>query len=171
MEAGQIKQALLKIVPRLKVFNSHTRDGSEVRRFMELFLEQVLGYDPEEEIVLKEVNADKVSLPIQFDDQIKFLLQAAPHQVKLTQAQIDHAVSCALAVRAQLLVLTDGIQFTLYDIDTSDDELEVEAVFESDLLKDDVQLTAVNLWPICKMDCGKKVIVNTSEQGVLHGTG
>ncbi len=163
METTQIKRALLEIIPRLKEFNSHARNGNEVRRLMELFLEQVLGYDPKEEIVLKEVKADKASPPAEFDDQIKFLLQAAPHQAKLTQAQIDHAVNCALTVCAQLLVVTDGIQFVLYDIDTSDGELEVEAVFESNLLTDDTEQTAINLWPICKMDCGKKVIVNTCD--------
>ncbi len=165
MEINEIKQALLKFMPQLEKVRAQAGGTDEVQQLMKLFLEQVLGYDPKEEIVSQTVKPDQVRLPIQFDEQIKFMLQAVSPQTALTQALVNQGVDCALTVRAQLLVLTNGIQFILYDIDTSSGQLEVDAVFELNLLTDDVDRTAVNLWIIGKKDCGKRVIINTSQQG------
>ncbi len=162
METHEIKQAVLKFMPQLEAFKTQASNADDVRRLMGLFLEQVLGYDPEEELVFQSIQPDHAQLPTQFDDNIKFLLQPLAAQADLDQTLIDQAVGCALAIRAQLLALTNGTEFILYDIDTSSGKLEVEAVFELNLLTDAVDHIAVNLWIIGKKDCGKMVVLNTA---------
>jgi hypothetical protein len=163
MEVVQIKQALLDFMPQFKVLNEQARSVKDVRQLMEVFLKRVLGYDPEQEIVFQPLKPCRTRKDIQFNDQVKFIVQSVSPGVEFNQTVLEHAVDCALDARAQLLVLTNGTRFVLYDIDASNDELEVEPVFELNLLVDDVAQMAVDLWTICKMDCEKKVIINSSD--------
>jgi hypothetical protein len=165
MEVADIKRALAEIIPQLEALKSQGGNGDKVRRLMKVFLQQVLGYDPVEEIVSHPLKPCPKQVPVQFDEGVKFMLQVVPPRLTLDQAVAERTVAYALGAKAQLFMLTNGRQLVLYDIDLSSGRLEAEAVFELNLLADDVEQIAINLWPICKKDCGKKVIVNTSDLG------
>ncbi len=162
MELNEIKQAILNIRLKNKAVKYDRLSKDEVRQLMDDFLCSVLGYDYNDEIIHKSIPHNPHQNITDFNSQIKFLVQPFSGGQQVNQSIINQAVNYALAVGTQLLVLTNGIYFGLYDLDIDDGKIEALTVFELDLLSDAADEIAIALWPICKKDCGKNIIVNMS---------
>ncbi len=118
----------------------------------------MLGYVPEKEIIKKTVQPCAVNLErAEFDGQIKFLLM--PQAGALDDTEAQQAAQCALSQETKLVLLTNGNQFRVYDLDITDGKLEVELLFEMDLTADDPDEAAQTLWTLATKGCGRQVIL------------
>lgn len=114
----------------------------------------VLDYDPAEEIAVVKL-AD--SPPAETNPTVKFLFVCG--NSSLTQENLDRAGRIALSYGSNLFFYSAGLAIKVVNVEIEDGVLEQEVMMELDLLADDPTEIATTLWPLCKKDCGKKVLV------------
>lgn len=117
-------------------------------------LTEVLDYDPVEEIVVVELSDSPPAKP---DPTVKFLFVCGDSS--LTQENLDRAGRIALSYGSNLFFYSTCPEIKVVNVEIEEGVLEQEIMMEFDLLADDPTEIATTLWPLCKKDCGKKVLV------------
>jgi hypothetical protein len=114
----------------------------------------VLDYDPAEEIVPVKITDAQ---PVKTDPTVKFLMVSG--ESPINQEKLKHAGWLALGYGSNLFFYTTGREIKVVNVEVEEGKLELEVMMEFDLTKDDPTEVATTLWPLCKKDCGKKVLV------------
>ncbi len=162
MEVNEIQEALLGFLPLVCRAKDNALTASAVREQMLLFLQRVLGYDFEEDVVLKQlaVLPERPS-EVNFNQKIKFVMVALASDKPLDEGQLQLAVDYALAAPTNVVMLTNGVKLCFYAVDLWEGKWEVEPLVEIDLLQDNPEEIAPPLWPLAKKDCGREIWVIT----------
>jgi len=116
----------------------------------------VLDYDPAEEIVAVELIDTP---PAKTDPMVKFLFVCGDSS--LTDNNLDRAGRMALSYGSNLFFYSTGPDIKVVNVEMENGVPELEVMMEIDLLADDPTEIATTLWPLCKKDCGKRVLVAT----------
>ncbi|MFQ5645654.1 MAG: hypothetical protein ACE5GM_01875 [bacterium] len=145
-EIDDVKQALTSFLNRF--------DSAADRDLYRYFLSRVLGYD--EEVIPVPATEERVELPVEIDNNIKFLMCGADG--RKADNWEEQAMWLALYHHTSLFVLLNFPWFRLYDV------LQDRVVPKRDLVmefplaaSEDV---AFKLWSISRKDCGKKVLLH-----------
>lgn len=161
METNEIQKALEEFLPLVREANEKAEPKHDVREHMLIFLQKVLGYDFNEDIVFKHL----VALPnrpkeANFDQKIKFVMTALPSKTPLDEKQEELAIEYALSVPTNVVMLSNGVQVAFYSVDLWEGNWEIDILAQINLLQDSPEEIAPVLWPLAKKDCGRKIWVN-----------
>ncbi len=151
---------MLGFLPLARRAKENTLPVSAVREQMLVFLQRVLGYDFEEDIVLKQlaVLPERPS-EVNFNQKIKFVMLTLASDRPLDEGQLQLAVDYVLAAPTNVVMLTNGVKLCFYAVDLWEGKWEVEPLVEVDLLQDSPKEIAPPLWPLAKKDCGREIWV------------
>lgn len=160
MEINEIQQALVEFHPLVHEAEETAEPNPEVRKHMLLFLQKVLGYDLEEDIVRKKLTAvPERPKEAKFDPKIKFVMTTLPSHIFLDEKQEELAIEYALSAATNVVMLSNGVQVGFYSIDMWEGNWEVDTLLELDLRENNSEDIAQSLWPLAKKDCHRKIIV------------
>lgn len=119
-----------------RLFRKAAKDKlSEADTVMRLtrFLEEVLGYDPFEDITREQaIKGTYVDIALKVDGQVKILVEAKAAGSALREAHSQQAQNYAANQGIPWVLLTNGSQYVLYRIDL-DGAIEATEVFRIDL--------------------------------------
>jgi len=155
MELAEVRDGLASYVARMREVKASEVQNKELA--LE-FLRQVLGYSLPEEVVVLSVLPSKGEYRPP-DPTVKFLLRSSASVDVDGDMQVQQAAELAAKVGAMLFMLTDGRRVKVCGVEIEGARLEVEPMFELDLLADDLDEAAAILWTISRKDCGKRVLV------------
>jgi len=140
-----IRRPLKKILPvLLKAKEDNLNEADTVQRLV-MFFEEVLGYDPLEEITREAQIKDKyVDVALKIEGNIRLLVEAKAAGVDLRDRHIEQAKGYAAEGNIRWVVLTNGVIWSLYHL-TFEQGLEYERMFLADLATDDLDAAARQL--------------------------
>lgn len=116
----------------------------------------VLDYDPADEIVPVEAVS---SPPAPADPDVKFITVSG--QPPVTDDKLECAGRVTLGYGSNLFIYTACADIKVVSVEIEGGELELDVMMEFNLTQDDPTDIATTLWPLCKKDCGKKVLAVT----------
>jgi len=162
MEVNEIQEALLDFLPLVRRAKDNALPASAVQDHMLVFLQRVLGYDFEEDVVLKQLAVlPQRPSEVSFNQKIKFVMVTLASDKPLDEGQVQQALDYALAAPTNVVLLTNGVKLCFYAVDLWEGKWEVELLVEIDLLQDNPEEIAPPLWPLAKKDCGREIWVIT----------
>ncbi len=160
MEVDEIKNALVDFLPLVREANEVAEPNHDVREHMLDFLQKVLGYDLNEDIVFKHLAAlPERPKETNFDQKIKFVMTTLPSKTKLDETQGELAIEYALAAPTNVVMLSNGVDVCFYSVDNWEGKWETDILVAVNLLKDPVDEMAQTLWALAKKDCHRKIWV------------
>lgn len=131
-----------------KIFRQAAKDKlSEADTVLRLtrFFEEVLGYDPFEDITREQaIKGTYVDIALKVDGQVKVLVEAKAAGTSLREGHTQQAQNYAANQGIPWVLLTNGVQFVLYRIDL-DGAIEATEVFRVDLAEGSVDAAAERL--------------------------
>ncbi len=134
--ALDIRKALKKYVPiLLKAQADNLNEADTVRRVVKVF-EEILGYDGLEEITRETSIKDKYcDVAIKIDGSVRLLIEVKSAATTLRERHTDQAQSYAAHSNLPWVLLTNGVQWTLYHL-TFEEGIEATVAFDLDLAAD-----------------------------------
>jgi predicted type IV restriction endonuclease len=128
-----IRKPLKKFLPHLqKAQADNLNEADTVQRVIKVF-EEVLGYDPMDEISREAAVKDKfVDVAIKLDGTVRVLVEAKAAGVVLRDRHIDQAQSYAAHSNIPWVVLTNGVTWNLYHL-TFEEGIESTLAFSVSL--------------------------------------
>jgi len=141
-ERGPIVQSEIRTALRryTKLFADAARDGIQeadtVTRLIRFF-EDVLGYDPFDEITREHaVKSTYVDLALTIDGQVKLLVEAKAAGSSLREAYTQQAQNYAANLGVPWVLLTNGCQFILYRVEL-EGAIETWGLFDINIVDGD----------------------------------
>jgi len=133
-----IRRPLKKILPHLfKGRDDNLNEADTVQRIIKVF-EEVLGYDPMEEITRETQVRDKyVDLAIKLNGRTRLLLEAKAAGVTLRDRHIEQAERYAAEGNMPWVILTNSVVWNLYHL-SFDEGIEYIKAFSVDLSTDSI---------------------------------
>ncbi len=140
-----VLKRLRKFVPHvLKAQDDNLNEADTLVRIMKLF-EVVLGYDSLSEISREAQVKDRfVDLAIKSDGVVRFLVEAKAAGATLRDRHIEQAQRYASEGNLRWVVLTNGVNWTLYHL-TFEQGIEYTKAFSIDLRNDPIEQCAEKL--------------------------
>lgn len=125
-----IRKQMKKYQPFLiEARDTNLSEADTVQRIVKI-LEDVLGYDGMREITREQAIKERyVDLAIKIDSNIQFLIEVKAANVQLRDKQIEQAQNYASNGNIQWVLLTNGIEWSLYHL-TFDEGIQFDKVFE-----------------------------------------
>ncbi len=147
--AVNVKRALDKWRPHLlQARKDGLNEADTVQRIIKVF-EEVLGYNPLDEIARECPIRDKVAdIALKIDGEIKLTVEAKAAGVKLNDSHIDQAKRYAADEKIPWALLTNGVDWLLYHLTFRNGAVDqcvrtFTVNLESDSLKDAAKCLAV----------------------------
>lgn len=125
-----IRKPIKKFLPHL--LEARDQNLSEADTMMRIIkvLEEALGYDAMREITREQAVKDRyVDLALKIDGVIQLLIEVKAANVQLRDKQIEQAQNYASNGNIQWVLLTNGINWSLYHL-TFDEGIQFDKVFE-----------------------------------------
>lgn len=134
--ALDIRKPLRKYAPIMaKAREENLNEADTVQRIVKVF-EDVLGYDALEEISREASIKDKFcDLAIKIGGTIRLLVEAKSASTVLRERHIDQAQAYASHSNIPWVLLTNGVQWTLYHL-TFEEGIEAVTAFDVDITED-----------------------------------
>jgi predicted type IV restriction endonuclease len=131
-----IRKPVRKILPHLlKGRDDNLNEADTVQRIIKVF-EEVLGYDPMEEITRETQVRDKyVDLAIKLDGRTRLLVEAKAAGVVLRDRHIEQAERYAAEGNMPWVLLTNSVVWSLYHL-SFDEGIEYIKAFSFDVTTD-----------------------------------
>lgn len=125
-----IKKQLKKFAPHfIEARTSALNEADTVNRLRHFFVE-VLGYDPMQDVSAEaQMKGKFVDMVLKIDGRIRILVEAKSADTKLRDRHIDQAQLYASQNNYRWVILTNGIDWTLYHL-TFEEGIEYETAFE-----------------------------------------
>lgn len=148
---NDMKTALKKFLPVLKEAKEKNLNEADTRMRIRLMLERVLGFDILEDITQEHmVSSHYVDMTVKYKGQIRYFIEAKSVDTTLRDTHIYQATNYAAKGGVKLCVLTNGIDYKVYNIDWKDSKVEHQLIFEFNLLNDPIDIVAPKLWMLSK---------------------
>ena len=143
--AMDIRKPLKKLLPYLiKAQEDNLNEADTLQRIIKVF-EEVLGYDPLDEISREtQVKGKYVDAAIKLDGTIRLLVEAKSAATVLRDRHIEQAQHYAAEANIPWVLLTNGMVWNLYHL-SFEEGIEYVRVFVVDLAEDDIDKAAESL--------------------------
>lgn len=131
--ATDIRKSLKKYLPHLlKAAEDNLNEADTVQRVIKVF-EDVLGYDPMNEISRETAIKDKfVDVALKIDGTMRLLVEAKSANTTLRDRHIEQAQAYAANSNIRWVLLTNGVNWNLYHL-TFEEGIEASLAFSVNL--------------------------------------
>lgn len=130
-----LRKALEKLRPQLlEAHRAGLSEADTVQRVARLF-EDVLGYDPLQELTRDKAVGSCVDLAVKLGDDVPLLVEVVAAGTPLVVEHVAEARRVAARDNVSFILLTNGVVFNLYHV-SLDEDLEIALVFSVDLRAD-----------------------------------
>ncbi|MDH4232897.1 MAG: type I restriction enzyme HsdR N-terminal domain-containing protein [Nitrospirota bacterium] len=155
----EFKAALKKFLPKIKDARDRNLNEADTRMRIRLLLSDVLGYDILEDITQEHmVQGHYVDMTVKYKGQVKFFLEAKSVDTNLKDTHVYQATNYAATAGVNLCILTNGIEYRLYNISWNKSKVDSTLAFSVNILDDPFEEAVERLWLLSRESVRKGFI-------------